>query len=242
MRIAQISDLHIGQLGEDTFGVDVRQNFELILQKISTSSIDYIVLSGDLCYQDPHPAIFTFVKMRLDQTGIPYFVIPGNHDDTRMLAQYFGLESLLKQNELFFQQSLDGISVLFLDTAVGHLSDAQKGWLQEEVNKQKQDILIFMHHPPLLAGVPFMDQNHPLRDHEEVRKIFLEAPVNVHVFCGHYHIDKNLRLANLQVSITPSCFFQLDPHFSDFAVDHRRIGFREIEWDGQFLQHRVIWL
>ncbi len=242
MRIAQITDLHIGRADENTFDVDVRANFRRILSSIQQSPPDYIIATGDLCYQDPAPDILQYVKEQLDATGIPYFVIAGNHDNSLMLARCFGVEQHLHGSELYYQQVLDGQVVLFADTAQGELSATQKTWLKSALAAATGPLLLFMHHPPLLAGVPFMDRNYPLRDQEEVAALLMDSPYPVHVFCGHYHIAQSLQQANLQVHITPSNFFQIDPAQTEFAIEHHRIGFRDIHWSSARLRHRVVWV
>ena len=242
MRIAQITDLHIGQEGENTFDIDVRANFQRILHRIRVLAPDYMVVTGDLCYRDAAPEIMDYVKAELDRLDIPYYVIAGNHDDSTMLAQHFGIRTHLHDGELYYCQVLDGFPVLFLDSARGQLSARQKAWLQEQLGKFTGPALVFMHHPPLWADVPYMDTNFPLQDRTEVAAILQQAPYPVSVFCGHYHIDQTVHEGSLQVHITPSGFFQIDPASAEFAVEHHRVGFRDISWEADRIRHRVIWV
>ena len=242
MRIAQITDLHIGRAGENTFDIDVRANFRRILSKVCQVAPDYIVATGDLCYQDPDPLILQYVKDELDATGIPYFVISGNHDDSPMLATCFGLEEQLCDAELYYSRLVDGVPLLFLDSAVGRLSATQKQWLQNELQRHTTPVVVFIHHPPLAGGVPYMDNNHALQDRAEVAELLLQSAQPVHVFCGHYHIEQTVQRQHVQVHITPSGFFQIDPQYTDFAVEHHRVGFRDILWENGQLLHRVVWV
>ena len=73
-----------------------------------------------------------------------------------------------------------------------------------------------MHHPPLHAGVPFMDNQHALKNREEVQSILFEHPFNVNIFTGHYHVEKMIRKKNIVVHITPSCFFQIAQESEEF--------------------------
>ncbi len=242
MRIVQITDLHIGLAGEDTFGVDVRANFSHILSAIQKQAVDHLVLTGDLCYQNPDPNIFQYVKDKLDATGIPYSLIAGNHDNSVQLAHAFNLKDRLKGQELYYRLEVDGLPILHLDSAAGQLSNQQKDWLKQELTKIKEDQIIFIHHPPLLANVPYMDNNHALKDRAELQQILANAAGEVHLFCGHYHIAKSIHRGPLHVHIAPSCFFQIDDSQQDFAVDHHRIAYRDIRWDGQLLEEKLVWL
>ena len=87
-----------------------------------------------------------------------------------------------------------------------------------------------------------MDNRYPMQYVEPVQKIFFDHDANVHIFCGHYHVEKTIRLKNITVHITPSCFFQIDQESAEFKVDHHRIGYREIVLDNQMLSSTVRYL
>ncbi len=242
LKIAQITDLHIGQEGEDTYGVDVRQNFLSILAAVKSHQPDYLVVSGDLCYRDGETGIYHWIKNHLDNSGLPYELLSGNHDDPTMLADVFSREADLEDGELFYTRNWKDHSVIFLDTTPGTVSDQQLEWLEAQLAKQSGTALIFMHHPPLLAGLQFMDQRHPLQNRKAVQKVLEKHPHPIHIFTGHYHSEKSIQQQNYSVHITPACFFQISPFSSDFEVDHYRIGYRWIEWNGVQLRHSVRYL
>ena len=242
MRIVQITDLHVGREGEETYGVDVRANFRKILQAARQWRPEYLVLSGDLCYRDGDVEIYHWIREQLDELGIPYEVMSGNHDDPVLLAQAFEREDLLKDSELYFARQVASRTIIFLDTTTGLVSGQQQGWLREQLQQLEQEAMIFMHHPPLEAGVPFMDSKHALRNRSEVQAILLAHPFNVHIFSGHYHVEKAVRKQNLLVHITPSCFFQIGQHSEQFQVDHYRIGLRAINWENGVMMNAVHYL
>ncbi|TXB62938.1 metallophosphoesterase [Phaeodactylibacter luteus] len=239
MRIVQLTDLHIGREGEDTYGVDVRGNFLKALQAASDQKPDLLVISGDLCYRDGDVEIYRWIRPKLDQTGIPYEVMSGNHDDPSLLAQAFGVAARLKDGALYFRQDYGGLSAFFLDTTYYELPASQQAWLKEELSALRREALIFMHHPPLPGGVPFMDSKHSLRNMEEVQRILFAHPYPVHVFTGHYHAEKTVSMRNTSVHITPSCFFQISQASEVFGVDHYRPGLRVIDYNEEGLMHTV---
>lgn len=242
MRIVQITDLHIGLAGEATFDTDVRANFLQMCRKIRELSPDYVVISGDLCYQEADPIIYAWIRQQLDTLDITYDLISGNHDDPVMLAQAFHIEHLLVEDALYYERQLEGAPYLFLDTTTGVVSHKQLQWLGSKLKQQIGHLIIFMHHPPVLAGVPHMDQNYPLINRDDVLELLLEYPDRIDIFCGHYHVSKTISVGNVNVHITPSNFFQIDESTADFAVDHQRPGLREIEVSEDYLRHRVIFL
>ena len=228
MKIIQVTDLHVSLENTNTFGVDVRQNFLDVLKAVRSISPDFMVFTGDLCLDTADPKIYRWIKSHLDFIKIPYTVIGGNHDDSVVMAKVFNMEHLLIADELYFKRILGTHCVLFLDTSTGVVSDAQLEWLHHELGQLGKDTVIFMHHPPVAGGVPYMDLNYPLRNMEDVQRIFFDFPHHLSIYCGHYHVEKTLSVRNLTVHITPSTYFQIDWRQEGFKVDHMRIALHEI--------------
>ncbi|MCB0520959.1 MAG: metallophosphoesterase [Lewinellaceae bacterium] len=228
MKIVQITDLHIANEGTETFGVDVRQNFLDVLKAAKELLPDLLVLSGDLCYDTGDQHIYQWIKARLDFLKIPYTVISGNHDEPGLLAKTFDMEHMLVGDELYFKRAFGKHVILFLETSKGIVSEGQLEWLSHELDHLSNDVVIFMHHPPLIGGVPHMDINYPLQNMEEVQRLFNGFPHHISIFCGHYHVEKVVCSGNLTVHITPSTYFQMDWHQENFKVDHYQVALREI--------------
>jgi len=239
MKIIQITDLHIGRKGEDTFGIDVRKNFLDILNVIKKLKPALLILSGDLCYHEGDPEIYRWIKSHLDFQRLPYEVIGGNHDDSQTMAKVFERQRLLVGDELYFKKIIGNYCCLFLDSSKGFLSEEQLKWLEHEMYYLKKDVLIFMHHPPVDGGVPHMENNYALTGREVIQSILSKFPENIPIFCGHYHVEKTIFVNNLLVHITPSCFFQIDWRIQDFKVDHHQIALREIEFGSRYLRSTV---
>ncbi|MEM9990428.1 MAG: metallophosphoesterase [Bacteroidota bacterium] len=228
MKIILITDLHIGTAGEDTYGIDVRQNFLTIKSAIQEAAPDHIVIAGDLCYSDGVASTYDWIKDEIDALSIPYDVIVGNHDDASMLATAFDLEQHLKEGAIYYKKALGDWTAFFLDTRTKTLSEVQLQWLQQQLEATPGKVLLFMHHPPILMEVPFMDKNHSLLNRGAVQNILLADGRPIPVFSGHYHVEKTAAKHNISVQITPSCFFQIAQQKETFELDHRRIAYREI--------------
>ena len=228
MHIIQITDLHVGIIGEDAHGVDVRQNFLSVLAAAVNAKPDLLVLTGDLCLRDPHKEVYEWMKEHLDASGLRYEVIPGNHDESQMLATVFGRMNDLKEGELYFQRIIDGRKLLFLDSAVGELSPRQMHWLREQLEQQEKQAIVFVHHPIVNGEVLFMEQKYAMRGREPLQEVLHEFAFAVAVFCGHYHVDKVIVKGNISCHITPSCYVQIKENTMDFEADHHRIAYRSI--------------
>lgn len=245
--IAQITDLHIGKEGEDTNGIDVRTNFLCVLKEVKQAGVDYIVVSGDLCFDIGIREIYEWVKFQLDALGIPYFVISGNHDNSPILASVFGLEHLLQREELFYKHEIEGLGkFLFLDSTTGTVSEQQLAFLKKNCKDTEIPNLLFVHHPPALADSPHMDNNYAMKNIEEVQAAIGGCASKPQaIFCGHYHCGRTIVLPRLgtNVFITPSsAFFQLNPDAVGFEIKSSRSAWRKIIWNGKSLRTSVFYV
>ncbi|MEM9846493.1 MAG: metallophosphoesterase [Bacteroidota bacterium] len=229
MNIIFITDLHIGAAGEDTYGVDVRQNFLNILEEIKKQTADHLIIGGDLCYRDGEATIYAWIKSHLDQLAIPYDLIAGNHDDSKLIADAFGLHEEFQDQALYYHRAFPHWDAFFLDTSTGVLTDPQLHWLQARLASCEQSPIIFMHHPPLAAQVNFMDNHHALKNMEAVQTILKKDHRIIPVFTGHYHTEKTVVEQNIVQQITPSCFTQIDQFAPNFKVAHHQIAYRIIQ-------------
>jgi len=228
MKIVQFTDIHIGVKHQKTRDVNVRRNLKKVLNAIASENADMVVLSGDLCFKEPRSVIYAWINRQLIKRSIDPIVMPGNHDDSVMLGQQFKMP--ITGNEVYFDRQFGETRIVFLDTARGVMSMDQWAWLENHVESAKK-LLIFMHHPPVYAHVPFMDDNHGFGQQKKFQELIARRKDCVEVFCGHYHVDKSISMRNLHVHITPSCFFQIRDDLKDFRVDHLRIGYRVIVLD-----------
>lgn len=229
MRIAFITDPHIGAAGEMPQGADVRQNFLDALNSLADLKPSCLVLGGDLCNTTGDRAIYEWIKKEVDQLPMPCYVIPGNHDDAVLMAEVFRNTHDLHAGELYYALPLEGRPVLFLDSSTGELSVEQWTWLRDYlIALRDNNVLIIMHHPPVPADVVFMDASYPFQQSEEFLDLVRDLPCHVTVVCGHYHVEKTVQRGNLLVLLSPSTFYQTNQNTPEFSVDNYRIGIREI--------------
>lgn len=232
MTIAHITDLHVGREGEHPYEVDVRSRFRRIVAALAVEQLDVVVIGGDLCYRDGAEEIYAWIRGELSPLKAPVYVVPGNHDESELLARSFGLEGELKGGKLYYRREVQSRALIFLDTADATLSADQLSFLEKSLAEGRgEPALVFMHHPPVKAGVYYMDLKYPLLNREEVQKSI--DGTGCAVFCGHYHVDKTVSIGNLTVYITPSTFVQIDQKAKEFTIDHRRIGWRRIRAEGE---------
>ena len=229
MRIAFLTDLHLGAEGEQIQGVDVRQNFLRALDFLTELKPSCLVLGGDICDTAGNPDTYDWVRKQIDQLPFPTYVIAGNHDESTLLADAFNKRHDLHDGELYYALPLEGRPALFLDSSKGEFSPEQWTWLRDYLSALRDNnVVIFMHHPPVLADVVFMDQKYAFRQSDEFLELVRDLPCHVTVVCGHYHVEKVVQRGNLLVLLTPSTFYQMKQDSPKFAVDSYQIGIREI--------------
>jgi Icc protein len=87
MRLLHISDLHmVPEVGEQIYGVDPYASLQLVLEQGVAASPDLIVATGDLAERGDS-ASYRRLRAQLLATGLPVFVVPGNHDSPRRIAE-----------------------------------------------------------------------------------------------------------------------------------------------------------
>jgi len=233
-RICQISDIHITLKKDKTIeGIDVISNFDRILKDMSLFSPDLVVLSGDLCFTKNDKKVYDFVKQKMDNCGFPYLVMAGNHDKSAPLAEAFSYK-LTEKGDLYYIKDIEYYRLIFTDSSRHKLSANQLDHLKRDLDTDLQPIL-FIHHPPAIAGVPFMDRKYPLTNMIGVQSVLARYKGRIPVFCGHYHNERNFSKGNLDIHMAPSTYFQI----SDKSVHFKAASTTTPGWQSIVLSDHV---
>lgn len=242
LKLAQISDIHIGPENIKYHGIDVREQFLRVLEDVQKSDVDALVISGDLALDLGEEEAYVWIRQVLEKQSLPYLLMAGNHDSVARMSRIFGLEAYVRDEMLYFKKKLGSYTLYFLDTEPDLLDLKQMRWLREEHGQMDEHTLVFMHHPPCFADHLFMDRKYPLHNMEHVQHVLLGMPKIRHVFCGHYHYAKTIELGNMHVHLCPATQMQICPSSKDFEIGDPRPGWRKIIWDGQNLETEVRYL
>jgi Icc protein len=232
MKICFITDLHIDKEGILAFEVDVRSRLLKVLSHIADKNFDLIILGGDLCNVMGDMDVYKWIKTQMDEVGVSYYIITGNHDSSSLMASVFGLNHLLTDEELYyhlyFQNKGD---IYFLDTAKGSMSDQQFLWLEEKlIGHPHQDVVICMHYPPILSGSRHMEPQYFFTQSEKFKSLCdRHSHKRFIIFSGHYHIARTVLSNNIVLFISPATSAQIDPNSEEFLIrDMVNFGYREI--------------
>lgn len=205
-----MTDIHIGfdpdEKPEELNRIRFRKTLDRVVN--SPNPIDMLVLSGDLT---DHGDRESFEKTASLLTICPFPIYPmvGNHDTRVELLNAF---PDTPTNGGFIQYAVEheGLRIIFLDTLElgrhgGAFCEARRDWLAAQLAAHPATpTLIFMHHPPVVAGIGWMD---PGADEAWMQR-FGQA-VEGHrqilaIHCGHLHRPIHAMFKGIPVSVTAS--------------------------------------
>jgi Icc protein len=210
MLIAQMTDIHIG-FDPDAKPEELnRTRFRATLDRVlnSPNPIDMLVLSGDLTDHGDQES-FEKTAALLTECTFPIYPMVGNHDTRAELLNAF---PDTPANGGFVQYAVerDGLRIIMLDTLElgrhgGAFCEARRDWLAGELAAHADTpTLIFMHHPPVVSGIGWMD---PGPDEGWMQR-FGEAIAGhdqiLAIHCGHLHRPIHTTFQGVPVSVTPS--------------------------------------
>ncbi|MFQ5937145.1 MAG: phosphodiesterase [Acidiferrobacterales bacterium] len=217
MIIAQISDFHVDLRVDTRVGViDTHEQLQRAVAHVNRlrPTPEVVLITGDLT-NDGTPAQYRLVKEALSELFIPYYVIPGNHDDRQGLYDAFAEYGYLPPDAEFLQYVIDdhAVRLLALDTLIpgeegGELCQTRLAWLHDRLAEApRAPTLIFMHHPPVATGLAVFDAM-ALRGADGLAAIIARHAQIEAIICGHVHRPLHLRWQGTVVSTAPSVSFQ----------------------------------
>jgi DNA repair exonuclease SbcCD nuclease subunit len=100
IKILFIADTHLGfdlplspRVKRRRRGIDFFQNFRKALEPALTGKVDFVVHGGDLFYRSRVPAAHIIEAFKpiicIAKTGIPFFIVPGNHERSKIPENLF---------------------------------------------------------------------------------------------------------------------------------------------------------
>ncbi|GIX19033.1 MAG: hypothetical protein KatS3mg120_0709 [Erythrobacter sp.] len=163
--IAQMTDIHVGfapeEKPEELNLVRFRATYRRLIE--GPNRPDMLVLTGDIT---DHGDDESFAKAAELLKDCPFPVVPmvGNHDSRRGLLSAFPQVTPAEGGFLHYVVEAPlGLRIICLDTLEdgrhgGAFCEARAAWLAARLAEAPdQPTLIFMHHPPVVAGIDWMD-------------------------------------------------------------------------------------
>ncbi len=217
--IAQISDLHLKAGQKLTYGiVDTLGALRRAVDHLNASvpRPDVVVISGDLV-DFGRADEYAVLRPQLSRLHMPFYLVPGNHDDREHLLAEFADQTYLP---IRHDRPLDWVveeypvRLIGLDTSIpgshgGQLTDSQLLWLDEHL-ALRPDVptLLILHHPPFITGIGHMDRE-PFINGAEFEKIVARHPQVERLLCGHLHRPMQRRFGGSISCICPGTSHQI---------------------------------
>jgi 3',5'-cyclic AMP phosphodiesterase CpdA len=223
MQLVQISDLHFLPAGVLSFGkVDTHGHLVRCLEQIGAMdpAPDALLITGDLT-NDGDPSTYHVLAALLEETALPCYAIPGNHDDRELIRESFPeIAKRTASGPLCYVVDDLPVRLIALDSSVtgkpyGRLGEAQRAWLEQRLAEAPdRPTLLALHHPPFKTGIGHMDWS-MLRDAAEFEAITARYPAIERVLCGHVHRPIQRRFAGTIAQIAPGIAHQVKLTLND---------------------------
>jgi 3',5'-cyclic AMP phosphodiesterase CpdA len=225
IRIAQISDLHIKPPGQLAYGrVDTAKALARCVEALNAfePAPDFVVISGDLA-DTPVWQEYDYLAQLLAPLKLPFAGIPGNHDERELMRAAFPKAAYAFSSGPLNQKIAIGeLDLMLLDSSVpgkphGELDALTLQWLDTMLcSSVDRPALVFLHHPPFLAGIWHMDRQN-LTNAAELAAIIRRHPRVQLVATGHIHRAALTMFASVPCTICPA-----PNHAVDLDLDHLR--------------------
>jgi len=228
LRIAQITDIHLTEQDDDKLqGIDTGKSLRRVLAAIKNLSPppSLIIASGDLV-QTANPMSYHRLKSIFCDIKLPVYVLPGNHDNAKMMQQHLSGDTVKYQSKVM----LNGWSILFVDSTIkdehhGLVSKKEQALLEENIaSGLNQPALIALHHPTINSCPSFGCR---LDNKNKFIRYLKQQPSIKAVIAGHTHLAAEAIDADLTQYTTPSTFAQITHSASadptgqeDFSISH----------------------
>lgn len=218
--------------------LDSAASLQTILKSIQTGSkhVDSLVLSGDLS-EDGSTASYRRLKEILSPIDCPMDCMPGNHDDPKTLTEEL-VGGDIGQRRAF---QIPGWQIVLLNSHVtnqtaGRLSSDELAFLDTTLGDARSLAgLVFLHHPPVSIGSPWMDAM-GLLEPEAFRQTVAGHPQIRIVAFGHIHQAFDVSRYGVRWLGVPSTCVQFTPQAHEHLRDPLPPGFRwfELYPDGSY--------
>lgn len=224
MIFAQISDMHIKPPGRLAYRkVDTAAALARCVSHLNALKPrpELVLVTGDLTDIGTEEEYALFREL-MEPLRIPYFVIPGNHDERGALRRVLPEATYRPGGSEFLQYTIEEypVRLIGLDSLVpgepyGELGPEKLAWLDAQLSTAAgRPTVLFMHHPPFLTGIHHMDVQN-CRDGSALGALIERHAQVQALLCGHVHRFIVTGWHGIAASICPSpshaVAFDLDP-------------------------------
>jgi 3',5'-cyclic AMP phosphodiesterase CpdA len=244
--IAQISDLHLKAGQRLTYGVvDTLGALRRAVDHLNASHPrpDIVVISGDLV-DFGRPDEYAVLQPELARLHMPYYLVPGNHDNRQHLLTAFADHAYLPISAdapLDWVVDEHPVRLIGLDTTIpgahgGQLLDRQLLWLDKQLaHRPDVPTLLVLHHPPFISGIGHMDRESFINA-SALEQVVARHPQVERLLCGHLHRPMQRRFGGSLSCVCPGTSHQIVLDLQHTAPAHFNLepaGYLLHRWQAQ---------
>lgn len=204
LTFVHITDTHLGPALDYEFnGYHPARYLRRVVDLINAFPVqpDFVLHTGDLI-NDRSAASYEIAQGILCDLRAPLYLVNGNHDDRALLRTFFDApahpDAALQDDPdapLDYTFTIKGERFVVIDgnhrdvrDPLGKLRDSQLEWLQSEIASCELPFTVLMHYPPFLMNSPWLNENMPLLNGDNLHAALLPARDRLRgVFFGHLH-------------------------------------------------------
>jgi Icc protein len=204
-----------------------------------------VLVTGDLS-ENAADAEYEQARELLASLDAPLFVLPGNHDDGPGLRRHFDMPGV-DGEPAHYAADLGPLRLVVVDTTQpgedpGVLDAERLAWLDGELAAESGvPTVLAMHHPPLVTGIPPLDEiGLPAEDRRALGAVVERHPQVRRIVAGHMHRAIAGDLAGRPVGVAPSTYMQarLDLLTNELQTVPDPAGFAlHVLRDGELISH-----
>jgi len=225
--LAQVTDMHIKAGGKLSYRVvDTEASLaRCVARLLELPQVpDAVLLTGDLT-DFGRPEEYDNLARLLEPLTMPYFLMPGNHDEPETLRAKFPAHRYLRQRPGKIDYVLDEfpVRIIALDSTVprkphGRLTAEQLRWLEDTLAEApNKPTIVAVHHPPFWTGIGHMDDQ-ALENDLDLESVVARHPQVERVLSGHLHRNIVKKFGRTVASTCPSPSHQVALDLADDAA------------------------
>ena len=224
-----LSDTHFGSTKSYLLnGVNTHDQAVKVIDSINAlpHPIDFIIHTGDIV-DLPEPDSYRLAAKSLAGLKNPlFYFVSGNHDKNEALLSHFKLPTGIERvspNNLSYSFTVKDSKFLVLDARGpdsidprGLLSDESLAFVEKELAKAWQHLIVFLHFATLPLKSKWLDSHMLIQNGEALHKLLVGAKAKTKtVLYGHIHQSLQIMRDGISYITAPSTCYQLHANPED---------------------------